>query len=203
LAKSSLPALKFKPAFFGHLQENSVWYACTCYHPLFLFNQFSDLERCALRPRIKYDIRLPTASCRNGSAICSNAPLAERVLAQQPATGQKRGTPCRRQERPRPTRANPFHAPGEEWDVTDCPPAIMKSTWITTRSRRTHPRCRTAERCTVPQSGSSYRMIHVSVGGVGSQVVGIVKIHLQQEYQPQQGRHPGMSTATRRLFALA
>ena len=34
-------------------QENSVWnghYDCTCYHPLFLFNQFGDLERCALRP---------------------------------------------------------------------------------------------------------------------------------------------------------
>src|ERR1700740_931652 len=34
-------------------QEMSVWnghYACACYHPLFLFNQFGDLERCALRP---------------------------------------------------------------------------------------------------------------------------------------------------------
>src|SRR4029077_19719803 len=34
-------------------QENSVWnghYYCTCYHPLFVFNQFGDLERCALRP---------------------------------------------------------------------------------------------------------------------------------------------------------
>jgi Transposase DDE domain group 1 len=34
-------------------QELSVWnghYACTCYHPLFVFNQFGDLERCALRP---------------------------------------------------------------------------------------------------------------------------------------------------------
>jgi hypothetical protein len=34
-------------------QEMSVWnghYSCTCYHPLFLFNQFGDLERCALRP---------------------------------------------------------------------------------------------------------------------------------------------------------
>jgi Transposase DDE domain group 1 len=34
-------------------QEMSAWnghYACTCYHPLFLFNQFGDLERCALRP---------------------------------------------------------------------------------------------------------------------------------------------------------
>jgi hypothetical protein len=34
-------------------QEMSVWnghYACTCYHPLFVFNQLGDLERCALRP---------------------------------------------------------------------------------------------------------------------------------------------------------
>jgi hypothetical protein len=33
-------------------QEMSVWnghYACTCYHPLFVFNQFGDLEGCALR----------------------------------------------------------------------------------------------------------------------------------------------------------
>jgi hypothetical protein len=34
-------------------QQNSVWnghYGCTCYHPLFVFNQFGDLERCGLRP---------------------------------------------------------------------------------------------------------------------------------------------------------
>jgi hypothetical protein len=34
-------------------QEGSAWnghFGCTCYHPLFLFNQFGDLERCALRP---------------------------------------------------------------------------------------------------------------------------------------------------------
>ena len=34
-------------------QGMSVWnghYACTCYHPLFVFNQFGDLERCSLRP---------------------------------------------------------------------------------------------------------------------------------------------------------
>jgi Transposase DDE domain group 1 len=33
-------------------QEMSFWnghYGCTCYHPLFLFNQFGDLERCVLR----------------------------------------------------------------------------------------------------------------------------------------------------------
>ena len=112
-------------------QENSVWnghYACTCYHPLFLFNQFGDLERCSLRPgnvhsadgwdavlkpvvaryrgkvtRLYFAptpaLRLlkstssskprgsnmrsvcpPTASCRNGSDICSNAPLAVRRM---------------------------------------------------------------------------------------------------------------------------
>jgi Transposase DDE domain group 1 len=34
-------------------QEMSVWnghYACAYYHPLFVFNQFGDLERSALRP---------------------------------------------------------------------------------------------------------------------------------------------------------
>lgn len=30
-------------AYNGH-------FGCTCYHPLCLFNQFSDLERCSLRP---------------------------------------------------------------------------------------------------------------------------------------------------------
>ena len=31
----------------------SVWnghYECTCYHPLFVFNQFGDLGQCTLRP---------------------------------------------------------------------------------------------------------------------------------------------------------
>jgi hypothetical protein len=34
-------------------QEGSAWnghFRCSCYHPLFLFNQFGDLERCLLRP---------------------------------------------------------------------------------------------------------------------------------------------------------
>jgi hypothetical protein len=34
-------------------QEQSAWnghFGCTCYHPLFVFHQFGDLERCALRP---------------------------------------------------------------------------------------------------------------------------------------------------------
>jgi Transposase DDE domain group 1 len=30
-------------AYDGH-------FACMCYHPLFVFNQFGDLERCSLRP---------------------------------------------------------------------------------------------------------------------------------------------------------
>src|SRR3954462_3689994 len=37
---------------FGQ-QEGSAWnghFGSTCYHPLFVFNQFGDLERCALRP---------------------------------------------------------------------------------------------------------------------------------------------------------
>jgi hypothetical protein len=34
-------------------QEGTAWnghFGCACYHPLFLFNQFGMLERCALRP---------------------------------------------------------------------------------------------------------------------------------------------------------
>lgn len=34
-------------------QEGAVYnghFRCKCYHPLFLFNQFGDLERCSLRP---------------------------------------------------------------------------------------------------------------------------------------------------------
>jgi hypothetical protein len=34
-------------------QEGSAYngqLACTCYHPLFVFNQFGDVERCMLRP---------------------------------------------------------------------------------------------------------------------------------------------------------
>ena len=34
-------------------QEGTAWnghFGCTCYHPLFLFNQFGQLERCKLRP---------------------------------------------------------------------------------------------------------------------------------------------------------
>ena len=34
-------------------QEGSAWnghFGCTCYHPLFVFNQFGNLERCLLRP---------------------------------------------------------------------------------------------------------------------------------------------------------
>src|SRR5687768_6736968 len=34
-------------------QEGSAYnghFGCTCYHPLFVFNQFGDLERCCLRP---------------------------------------------------------------------------------------------------------------------------------------------------------
>jgi hypothetical protein len=39
------------PTYGG--QEGSAWnghFRCTCYHPLFVFNQFGDLERCMLRP---------------------------------------------------------------------------------------------------------------------------------------------------------
>jgi hypothetical protein len=36
---------------FGEQQGSAYngYFGCTCYHPLFVFNQFCDLERCTLR----------------------------------------------------------------------------------------------------------------------------------------------------------
>jgi hypothetical protein len=51
-------------------QENSVWnghYASTCYHPLFLFNRFGDLERC--RPLLR-QAASRGASKRSDSCPC-------------------------------------------------------------------------------------------------------------------------------------
>ena len=50
-------------------QEGSAYnghFGCTCYHPLFCFNQFGDLERCALRPgnvcaAVQFDLLLNPA----------------------------------------------------------------------------------------------------------------------------------------------
>jgi len=42
-------------AYNGH-------FACTCYHPLFVFNQDGDLERCALRPG-NVTVRIAGATC--------------------------------------------------------------------------------------------------------------------------------------------
>ena len=50
---------------------SSVWnghYACTCYHPLFVFNQFGDLERCARVPATAQPRRLGRrAQARRGA----------------------------------------------------------------------------------------------------------------------------------------
>jgi len=61
-------------------QEMSVWnghYACTCYHPLFVFNQFGDLERCALRAGNVHSARTTCSSlswratsARSHASIC-------------------------------------------------------------------------------------------------------------------------------------
>ena len=70
-------------------QEGSAWnghFGCTCYHPLFVFNQFGDLERCALRPSNVHSaegwrsVLLPviaryvSAACHFGSAATRRSP---------------------------------------------------------------------------------------------------------------------------------
>ena len=56
-------------------QENRVWnghYECTCHHPLFVFNQFGDLERCALRPG---NVHSADGWKRYGQAVGTNFPF--------------------------------------------------------------------------------------------------------------------------------
>ncbi|MBO0737589.1 MAG: transposase [Alphaproteobacteria bacterium] len=46
-------------------QEGSAYnghFGCTCYQPLFVFNQFGDVERCALRPGNVHSRRLALSS---------------------------------------------------------------------------------------------------------------------------------------------
>jgi hypothetical protein len=62
-------------------QEMSVWnghYGCICYHPLFVFNQFGDLERCALRAGNVHsadgwdDVLKPVVARYQGKVSCIN-----------------------------------------------------------------------------------------------------------------------------------
>src|SRR5262249_12982578 len=100
-------------------QEMSVWnghYACTCYHPLFVFNQFGDLERCALRagnvhradgwddvlkPVVaRYQGKISRIYFRADAALCNARGLrisgggADQI--RYPATGQPDRTICSR-----------------------------------------------------------------------------------------------------------
>jgi hypothetical protein len=66
-------------------QEGSAYnghFGCTCYHPLFVFNQFGDLERCLLRAGHVHsaeDWRLVlepvTAAIASGASISISAPM--------------------------------------------------------------------------------------------------------------------------------
>ena len=62
-------------AYNGH-------FGCTCYHPLFVFNQFGDLERCALRPGNVHSAHewrdVLEAGCRSLSRQAASALLPRR-----------------------------------------------------------------------------------------------------------------------------
>ena len=72
-------------------QENSAWngpYACTCYHPLFVFNQiFGDLERCTLRPGNVHSadgwerVCLSRSSCGIRARFCVSTSGADAAFA--------------------------------------------------------------------------------------------------------------------------
>jgi Transposase DDE domain group 1 len=83
-------------------QEDSAWngyFGCTCYDPLFLFNQFGDLERCLLRPghvRGAEDWRLVLAPVivryRDRGIVLLLAPM--RRSASQPGIAAADGAPA-------------------------------------------------------------------------------------------------------------
>ena len=50
LSSSTWTALSARPMATRRARPTTAISGCTCYHPLFVFNQFGDLERCALRP---------------------------------------------------------------------------------------------------------------------------------------------------------
>ena len=64
-------------AYNGH-------FGCTCYHPLFVFNQFGDLERCALRSGNVHSARRLAGRAGTGGRALSGqdqAPLLPRRCA--------------------------------------------------------------------------------------------------------------------------
>src|ERR1700680_2688081 len=83
-------------------QEGSSYnghFGCTCYHPLFVFNQLGDLERCALRSWALRD--LPDGrGCGVSSDVPGN-PIADRAAAGTARAGMTR----RSEQMRRTTRA--------------------------------------------------------------------------------------------------
>jgi hypothetical protein len=73
-------------------QEMSVWnghYACTCNHPLFVFNQFGDLERTRCLPAT---FTAPTAE-----TVCSSPSLrAIRARSRESISGRTQPLQCQK-----------------------------------------------------------------------------------------------------------
>jgi hypothetical protein len=91
-------------AYNGH-------FACTFYHPLFAFNQFGDLERCALRP----------GNVHSAHGFNRFTPPCQRQNA--PRTQRKRLVGCSvwRRWLGRPTGGRLFVAPvSEQLHLTTC-----------------------------------------------------------------------------------
>jgi Transposase DDE domain group 1 len=93
-------------------QEGSAWnghFGCTCYHPLFVFNQFGDLERCLLRGG--------THGCPAGRARSSRAGWAT-ASARWPSPS---GRAARTRRRSAPAGSP---RPGQPWLVIGEPEAV-------------------------------------------------------------------------------
>ena len=103
-------------------QEMSVWnghYARTCYHPLFVFNQFGDLERCALlaghvHSADGWDDVLKPVVARYRTMCAGSMPIS--AIRPEPGPsrgGYRQGRVASRRTKPPHERGRPLcHGPG-------------------------------------------------------------------------------------------
>ena len=79
------------------VQEGSTYnghFGCTCYHPLFVFNQFGDLERCSLGAPTRSPARITSISGRSWRCCSCQAPKSQLSFTQGTRKGRVYGK-CR------------------------------------------------------------------------------------------------------------
>ena len=147
---------------FGE-QEGTAYnghFGCTCYHPLFVFNRFGDLERCALRPGNVHsahgwrDVPVPAVERYKGRAIR----LCFRGDAACPAASSPRSSGIRvRCPRGSGSSSPSWAAPPSGWLRSAISAARLSNGSRRARTRSGGHACRAAGSTTMPFASSFTR----------------------------------------------